>query len=82
MMKNHRSAWYLSLLRYAGLALYGLITLIPFLWAISASFKPLQEIVSGEFSLWPSTLLGRTTSRYFYGNRCFYVGCLIAFLSP
>jgi multiple sugar transport system permease protein len=26
---------------------YGAVTLIPFLWAISASFKPLTEIVSG-----------------------------------
>ncbi|WP_422398712.1 carbohydrate ABC transporter permease [Trichormus variabilis] len=28
--------------------MYGLITLIPFLWALSASFKPLSEIISGE----------------------------------
>jgi multiple sugar transport system permease protein len=32
---------------------YGLITLIPFIWAISASFKPLSELVSGEFNWFP-----------------------------
>ncbi|HEY9751682.1 MAG TPA: carbohydrate ABC transporter permease [Coleofasciculaceae cyanobacterium] len=42
-----------TIVLYGFLALYGLITLIPFLWAISASFKPLGEIVSGELSLIP-----------------------------
>ncbi|MBW4624179.1 MAG: carbohydrate ABC transporter permease [Brasilonema octagenarum HA4186-MV1] len=35
-------------LLYILLTLYAIITLIPFLWALSASFKPLSEIVSGE----------------------------------
>ena len=43
----------LSMILYGVLTLYALITLIPFLWAISASFKPLQEIVSGEINLIP-----------------------------
>lgn len=30
------------------LTLYAIVTLIPFLWALSASFKPLTEIVAGE----------------------------------
>ena len=30
-----------------------LITVIPFLWAFSASFKPLSEIISGEFNFIP-----------------------------
>lgn len=38
---------------YLALALYGVITLIPFLWAISASFKPLSEIAGGGFSWFP-----------------------------
>ncbi|MBD2628471.1 carbohydrate ABC transporter permease [Trichormus variabilis] len=39
---------YLKVLLYLFLTMYGLITLIPFLWALSASFKPLSEIISGE----------------------------------
>lgn len=38
---------------YSLLIVYAGITLIPFLWAISASFKPLQEIVSGDLHLIP-----------------------------
>ncbi|MEM9923742.1 MAG: carbohydrate ABC transporter permease [Cyanobacteria bacterium P01_D01_bin.50] len=39
---------------YLVLVLYGIITLIPFLWALSASFKPLTEIVAGEPNFLPS----------------------------
>ncbi len=39
-MKSNRFVWIL----YAGLILYTVITFIPFLWALSASFKPLAEI--------------------------------------
>ncbi|MBW4592302.1 MAG: carbohydrate ABC transporter permease [Brasilonema angustatum HA4187-MV1] len=42
-----RTSW-LKVLLYIVLTLYAIITLIPFLWALSASFKPLSEIVSGE----------------------------------
>jgi multiple sugar transport system permease protein len=35
------------------LTIYALITLIPFLWALSASFKPLSEIVSGNPNFLP-----------------------------
>jgi len=38
---------------YLALLLYALITLIPFLWALSASFKPLAEIVAGEPNFLP-----------------------------
>ncbi|WP_445268201.1 carbohydrate ABC transporter permease [Tolypothrix sp. LEGE 11397] len=44
---------WLRILFYALLTLYAVITLIPFLWALSASFKPLSEIVSGEPNLIP-----------------------------
>ena len=51
MKKLTRSFWigvlYILLIAYAAL------TLIPFLWALSASFKPLSEIVSGEVNFIP-----------------------------
>lgn len=46
-----RSPW--ELLLYSLLIGYAMITLIPFAWAISASFKPLSEIVSGELNFIP-----------------------------
>lgn len=42
-----------KVLLYSLLTLYGLITLIPFLWAFSASFKSLAEIVGGSGNLIP-----------------------------
>ncbi|MDZ8079964.1 MAG: carbohydrate ABC transporter permease [Nostoc sp. DcaGUA01] len=42
-----------KVLLYILLTLYALITLIPFLWALSASFKPLTEIVGGEPNFLP-----------------------------
>lgn len=38
---------------YAILITYALITLIPFLWALSSSFKPFNEIISGSYNLIP-----------------------------
>ncbi|BAY28601.1 binding-protein-dependent transport systems inner membrane component [Nostoc carneum NIES-2107] len=52
MTKILRFPW-LKILLYGLLTLYAVITLIPFLWALSASFKPLSEIVSGEPNLVP-----------------------------
>jgi multiple sugar transport system permease protein len=40
-------------LLYILLTLYAVVTLIPFLWALSASFKPLSEIVSSEPNFLP-----------------------------
>lgn len=51
-LMSSRSFW-LNTLLYSVLVLYAVITLIPFLWAVSASFKPLAEIVSGEINLIP-----------------------------
>jgi multiple sugar transport system permease protein len=42
----------LQLLAYVGLSLYGLLTVAPFFWAISASFKPLSELTSGGSLHW------------------------------
>lgn len=38
---------------YGLLILYAIVTLIPFLWALSASFKPLSEIVRGGMHFIP-----------------------------
>lgn len=38
---------------YAILILYAVTTLVPFLWALSSSFKTLQEIVGGTLSFMP-----------------------------
>ncbi|RSK26818.1 carbohydrate ABC transporter permease [Bacillus sp. HMF5848] len=38
---------------YVILVLYAIITFIPFLWALSSSFKTLEEIVSGAISFIP-----------------------------
>ncbi len=43
----------LNFLLYIGLIVYAIVTLIPFLWALSASFKPLSEIVSGRGNFLP-----------------------------
>jgi multiple sugar transport system permease protein len=50
-MKRNFSLW--KILLYVLLTLYAVITLIPFLWALSASFKPLSEIVSGSPNFLP-----------------------------
>jgi multiple sugar transport system permease protein len=46
-------SFWLKVLLYIFLIIYGIITVIPFLWAFSASFKPLSEIISGEFNFIP-----------------------------
>lgn len=40
-------------LLYTILTVYAIITIIPFLWALSSSFKTLEEIVSGAINLIP-----------------------------
>ncbi|WP_298906268.1 carbohydrate ABC transporter permease [uncultured Nostoc sp.] len=52
-MTNISGLSWLKVLLYVLLTLYAIITLIPFLWALSASFKPLTEIVSGEPNFLP-----------------------------
>ncbi len=42
-----------QVLVYFVLTLYAIVTLVPFLWALSASFKPLSEIVSSEPNFFP-----------------------------
>ncbi len=52
MARFTRSFWISSIL-YGLLIGYAVMTLIPFLWALSASFKPLSEIVSAESGFIP-----------------------------
>jgi multiple sugar transport system permease protein len=49
-MKNNTP---IQIVIYVLLGTYGVITLIPFLWALSASFKPLAELTSGQFNWIP-----------------------------
>ena len=42
-----------QVLVYVVLTLYAIVTLVPFLWALSASFKPLSEIVSSKPNFLP-----------------------------
>jgi multiple sugar transport system permease protein len=44
---------WIKVLLYAGLLVYASITFLPFAWAISASFKPLPEIISGGINFIP-----------------------------
>ncbi|MGB6296949.1 MAG: carbohydrate ABC transporter permease [Rivularia sp. (in: cyanobacteria)] len=52
-MNKSPNYFWLKILLYSVLTLYAIITLIPFLWALSASFKPLTEIVAGEPNFLP-----------------------------
>jgi multiple sugar transport system permease protein len=52
-LNNIFGSFWLKVLLYIFLIVYGIITVIPFLWAFSASFKPLSEIISGEFNFIP-----------------------------
>lgn len=49
-MKRFR---WLKAILYTLLGLYAVITFLPFAWALSASFKPLSEIISGGVSFIP-----------------------------
>ncbi|MEH1907828.1 MAG: carbohydrate ABC transporter permease [Nostoc sp.] len=52
-MTNISGLSWLKVLLYLLLTLYAIVTLIPFLWALSASFKPLSEIVSAQANFLP-----------------------------
>lgn len=51
-MPTQPRAWSRTIL-YALLFLYAAVTFVPFLWALSSSFKTLEEIVSGTINLIP-----------------------------
>ncbi|MEH1904999.1 MAG: carbohydrate ABC transporter permease [Nostoc sp.] len=52
-MTNISGLSWLKVLLYLLLTLYAIVTIIPFLWALSASFKPLSEIVSAQANFLP-----------------------------
>ncbi|BAU14209.1 binding-protein-dependent transport system inner membrane protein [Leptolyngbya sp. NIES-3755] len=52
MLKVQSFRWWIWLM-YGGLILYAIVTFIPFLWALSASFKPLSEISAGGTNFIP-----------------------------
>lgn len=54
-MKQTKIQRSLKIVLYIILIVYAAATVYPFVWAIAASFKPLQEIVSGNMSLLPKT---------------------------
>lgn len=53
----------MKVILYSILLIYAAATLYPFLWAIAASFKPLNEIVGGDLTLLPKNF---TTNNYQY----------------
>lgn len=64
------SGWWRGFL-YIGLLLYAVITLIPFLWALSASFKPLSEILSGTIHFIPRQFTLENYRQIFLGEPLF-----------
>ena len=54
-MNRKTKANIMKIALYTALLMYAFITIFPFLWAISASFKPYQEITGGGLNLIPKT---------------------------
>ncbi|SEC63705.1 carbohydrate ABC transporter permease [Paenibacillus sp. GP183] len=52
-MQKQERLWFLKWIMYAMLIAYSVITLVPFLWALSSSFKTLSEIVAGGLNFIP-----------------------------
>ncbi|BAZ14826.1 sugar transport system permease protein [Calothrix sp. NIES-4071] len=70
-MDNQKiSIW--KILLYAVLTLYAVITLIPFLWALSASFKTLAEISSGEANFLPKNFTLDNYRQIFFQQPLFF----------
>ena len=58
-----KQKYFFKYLLYGILIVYAVLTLYPFIWAFTASFKPLKEIVSGDLSFVPKEF---TTDAYAY----------------
>jgi multiple sugar transport system permease protein len=67
----YRFPW-LKILLYLLLIIYGFITIIPFLWALSASFKPLSEIISGELNFIPHNFTFKNYQQIFLQEPLFW----------
>ncbi len=61
-------------LLYTILVLYAIVTMIPFLWALSSSFKTLEEIVSGSIRFIPEILRLITINKFLSNKSYFLVG--------
>ncbi|MDT2046059.1 MULTISPECIES: carbohydrate ABC transporter permease [Bacillaceae] len=68
-MKKTQSAW--KVVAYVVLTVYALITLIPFIWAMSASFKTLEEIVSGTMNFIPKDFTFENYKQIFIEQKLF-----------
>jgi multiple sugar transport system permease protein len=60
-----------KILLYTLLTLYAIITLIPFLWALSASFKSFAEISSGEANFFPKNFTFDNYKQIFFQEPLF-----------
>lgn len=70
-MDNQKiSIW--KILLYVLLTVYAVITLIPFLWALSASFKTLAEISSGEANFLPKNFTLDNYRQIFFQQPLFF----------
>lgn len=70
-MDNQKiSIW--KILLYVLLTAYAVITLIPFLWALSASFKTLAEISSGEANFLPKNFTLDNYRQIFFQQPLFF----------
>ena len=67
MEKKKYSVWIL----YSILILYAAFTLFPFLWAVSASFKPYKEITGGGLNLIPHDFTVNAFKRLFLQDENF-----------
>jgi multiple sugar transport system permease protein len=65
----------LKILLYLFLTIYAVITLIPFLWAVSASFKPLSEIISNELNFLPQNFTLENYQQIFLREPLFLRWC-------
>ena len=63
VLKTTKKSQALKVLLYAILIGYAFVTFYPFMWAVSASFKPLSEITSGSLSILSKNF---TTEQYNY----------------
>ena len=54
-----------SSILYAILIVYAIVTFLPFAWALSASFKPLSEIIAGGLNLIPQNFTLENYQRIF-----------------
>jgi multiple sugar transport system permease protein len=70
MVSQKISIW--KILLYALLTIYAVITLIPFLWALSASFKTLAEISSGDANFIPKKFTLDNYRQIFFQEPLFF----------